>query len=453
MQTESSIGAGQSAPPPDTSAAISESASAISADSNPETAAQPGAPSNSELSAEDLDAQLDRDMRQESAEQPEEETPAQTQPDTLEAEAPAEAEELDDPFIDDGRPRTREDFDRQWPRIPVAAREEMARIEQQRAAAENIVSEIGGEPGVQFAKDLFPKISNPSPTWSDVDSVMETVEAMNPVLMGAMASRIALGLVEDDTLRPEFANKLYAKDFGEGYDAARLKMLVEYDKIAPLTEEEFKRVQGTSTPTERELELEQRLERAESVVKSVESEKERTARLAKQESIQRGEQFVSEAAMNAVLPDAERFGWTCKEGEENTPLGKAKIRFGEFQTAWMNQTIQKQPEYASVQQLINEGRAFAADGTPTPLFTVNMTPLVNRAKALFREAVRDMQSTFALGLKPKGQPRQQTPGAGTPSTLAKTPTTAQRPPSDAEAALDAAYDAQVKDARTRASMQ
>jgi hypothetical protein len=441
MQTESSIGTTGQAPPVDNSAATLDVASAISADTNQDVAANDARDSSLELSAEDLDAQLDRDLR-EPAEIKEEEKPDQTQLDT-------KTEELvDDPFEDD-RPRTREDFDRLFPRIPVAAREEMARIEHARAAAETIVSEIGGEPGVQFAKNLFPLISNPAPTWENVDSVMETVEAMNPILMGGITARLAQGIVEDDQLRPGFAEKLYQKEFGEGYDAKRIRELVAYDKVIHLTEEELAVAQNP--PSERELQLERELQSVKATQAEIEAGRVREREVAKQQSIEHGEAFISRSAMEAVLPDAKRFGWTCEEGEENTPLGKAKIRFGEMQTAWMNQIIQKQPEYANIRQILERGQAFV-DGKPTPLFTVNMTPLVNRARALFREAVRDMQSTFALGLKPRTATKK-TPGTVDAPPLAKTPVKPLTSPNDEVARLDAMYDASMGDARTRAQMR
>lgn len=427
-QEPSLSSAGASAPPP-TAAAPSSTTAAPSATQVAEVPAGTDTSAAAGTSA---------------SQQPEGTTATQVAAGTAGLETPVS--DLD--FLSDDSELTRELFDTQNNRIPLEARDKWWAAEEGKRAAETSLQALGGQAGLQVAQELLPIVTNPQPTWADVDTFMDSLNTTNGNLAYGIAQSMMKGVISDEELYSPWRDQTIAKEFGTDVTLDRLKELNEADRKGLIPED----VLGQSVSPE-VIALRKELADAKAEREQTKAERERTQTEAKRQAAEQVDSFIFRNVNDFVEPLAKKYGRLVEDGQENTPEGKAKIRFGEMQTAWLNERIRKQPEYTRLAHLRDTGKALNPDGTPTTLFKIHLDPLLNRAHALYKEAARDTQRMFASSQTSNGTRPPQPPGgpAQVPPLAPQKPVAEMTPDEQIEWSKQQ-YRASIRDIGTQAAL-
>lgn len=437
METDTSISSGSAAPPTDTAAAPSGGSAADS------SAAAPPAPESAasqETGAQGqqgdtLDALYERFSEQsrqpaqpenpeQSAEQVEEAKPEEAEPVVEEeAEAAPDADPLAE--FEQGIP-TREDINSRFKRAPQAIRDEFAVVAERLTARESERAELGGDEGVAVAKAILPHLLSGDTSAEAVDGFMEAFTTTNLPLARQIGQNLVGLALDDEQTGKAFGDSLLAGQFGEGYDSELVGKLVEAHRSGLVNLDEIQEDLGFArTPTERERELQTKLEAAEKQVRDYEGNRDETARREEQKLSDAVDDFVSREAMAEVLPIVTKLGWVPREGEEATDALKLH---GSMVTAWLDSELKSSPEYTRVQALKEAGNAFR-DGKPTTQMRAAMTGVRTRAKALALRAGRTLAPTYAKSFsRANAQPPTGKSGA---APAAPAPPPQQTPPAPA----------------------
>jgi hypothetical protein len=405
------------APPPDIAAtsATGSAADSSAAPSPDASVAAPSVDSGADASPDTLDSlyeKFSKQSREEVAAQGEPEKPQQSQeaeeepapepePDPAEQEAaPAGG---DDPLAEFDAPKipTREEINAQNPRAPKAIRDLAGDLAEKLTAREEDYAAIGGDEGAPIAKAIMPHVLAAQPTPEAVDAVFNALTEANTPLVREMAGTLINVALNDPQTGEEFGNQLLEGEFGKGYNAEVVGKLVEAHKAGLIDLENLEEDQEFGrTPTTRERQLEeklaaekQRAEAAEKRLKGSEGERTEATRRAEQQLNDTVDDFITEQAMDEVLPIATKLGWVAGDGDEG-PLAAAKVLHGKMVTAYIEAEVKSSPEYATIQALKEAGNAFRG-GRPTLQMRQAVASLRTRAKATMMQAGRTLAPTYA----------------------------------------------------------
>lgn len=310
-----------------------------------------------------------------------------------------------------------DDIKAKFPRQSVQMTAEFAKREAHRAELMKSVGDIGGEIGVEFAKVVNPIIWKENPTIEDVDALFDQIvlpeHANAEQLFKLMGEHLINTTLQDETHGREFGANLISEEYGKNkdgspYDFGGMKplelveTLINAHKAGILNMEfitsELAGQDPTPEPSPRELALQKENEELKSgqQAKETEHKRERDALQAQYKTQANG--FVSRRIMSAVMPLAVSANWAAIEGETGPQVERKQV-LGELVTDHINRSIEgslgaPSEEYAAVQTMIDEGRAFDAAGKPTPRFLQKLGPLQEKARARFLRIQRVLAPEF-----------------------------------------------------------
>lgn len=368
-------------------------------------------------------------------------------PEEVEQEEAAPAEEDADPLAEfESRLPTRESINEKYARAPKAIRDEFAETAEKLTAREAERQEIGGDEGVQIAREILPRLLSPKTTEGDVNAVFEAMVEANPPLVAQMGSAFINAALNDERTGEAFGSQLLESELGEGYNLAKLRSLVEADQMGLIDHEAVEEGrQMARTPTEREQQLEAENKRLTETVQKYEGKTTDATAKEEQRLNDLVDSFVTDEAMDEVLPIVRKLGWIPGDDEKGDPLNAAKVLHGEMVTAYLNAKVKASNEYTTIQALKEEGRAFK-NGQPTLQMRKAVNSLRTRAKAVMLQAGRTLGTTYASSFTrtrtATSQPSTTTSRSGdtptTPATPAQQqPQSSQQPQLSTQEKLDA----------------
>lgn len=420
--------AGTSAPPPDTAAtsappaATDSTPAAASAATDAAASTETGATTAAPASLDDLWKEFSTRKPEEAAPEtsaeakeaeakPEEKPAGEARPDAVQADE-AEAEEAKaepDPLAEEQSIPTRDEINEQHKRAPKAIRDLAADLAERAQAAEGKITKIGGDEGLQVAEAIIPHLFGPKATEDSVNAVFEALVETNAPLVASMGQSFINHALDDEKTGPAFADRLLQGEFGEGYTAERLRVLVALDREGLIDVDGLREDLGTARePTARERELEGKLKETEARVKELTGGQEDATRREEQRLRDTVTETVSRAVMAKVLPVAEQIGWVEKEGDNKGPHAGLLGRLGKLAISDMNAEIKKSPEWDAVQQLVEEGRAFQ-NGQPTRAMRVNLEAIERRGTAMFKKTAREFRPLISLLAAQGAQAKEDPP--------------------------------------------
>ena len=358
--------------------------------------------------AESLDTTADNAV-DESLETAASDTESVETPET-ETDLEASTEVDEDPLAEfEDRPLTRADIDRMLPRVSREARDLLEKSETARAQYLSERMELGGDPGIAFAKAVVPHLYNPAPDKTTADAVLDQLTEANLPLVQEMGNRLIELSLSDERTAEGFGNKLALDHFGEGYDLARLEELVEWHKRGLMDEDAFKKAyEQVNKPSARETQLEQQLAAVNKKLEELGGKVDSGENAQQERAREQAESYVSERILKKITPIAEKLGWMPKEGDP-PQLAKAKQVFAEAFSYMMDKRSLQTPERKMIDHLIKQGSAMSADGKPGKLLDIQLFNVENKALADFIEMSRALQPMFVESLRLHNAPKNGKP--------------------------------------------
>jgi hypothetical protein len=374
--------------------------------------------------------------------------------------APAQAvDSQDDPLAEfERRPPTREEIDTRFARVSTAARDEIFKWADEATKLGETVRSLGGEHGLSVAASILPHVLDPNPTPEKVNALMTGLVSENPRLVAGMGQELINAALNDETHGEVFASRLLTEEFGAGYDLDRIRHLVEFDKANLINfdelKEDFTLARQTKSPEVEALE-----KKVAALEGGKEEEQQRIAAQASQAKKDYSDKVDahSKSTVNeAVAPIWKKMGWMPTDGED-PGVAKALTRFNGMVNRVLDLEIRQSPEWANIEALKEQGRAFDKDNNPTSQYKAQLENLKVRAQGIVVEAARDLQPVFAAGFKSTRRARLAPPGSerdpqrplDSPSGDNQIPSQRRSSVDDQLAEMDRRFDTRLKDEEER----
>lgn len=374
--------------------------------------------------------------------QPVVEEPPVEQPPVVAQETADTTEDLDLETV-----LTAEDVNTRFARkLSQKERAEIAKREAHRGELLKTVNELGNP---EHAKALSDIIWKQNPTEQDAEALMDLLllpEHAHAIELGQqLGQHFVKTAINHEETGKEFANTLISDEWGNRpadaqygtpgapYDVDFIAKAVAADK-AGLINWEFieSELQGASKPAEptaKELELQRKVEEL-SAGKATEDEANarKTAEMTAVYNTQ-ANTFVSNFLMSAVIPLAQKANWAPSEGESPEQAAEKKV-LGDLVTSYCNERFRSDTDYEEAQKMIKNMTAFHPQtGQATPRFLRTLSPLQNKAKAMFNELQRTLNGRFKFAAQDSRNARLvQNNGSKGAAPVAQTPPPLAAPP-------------------------